>query len=288
MALTKEQSAQLAALGFDVEKLTAAIKAPGEVAIEIPAGSLFTEDVLTSRDATMREEGLKEGKTLGFKEGKDKGLEIAGSAILKKFNLDPLKVNAKDPDRVTEAIHNAAATGDAGLQEQIKLLQQEIDKYSRELTEKERAYEVAKFDSTLITNLPLKRNGKLMSDEEFLLTLKSNLQFENNDGVMVVKKGNEILRHPTTKAPLPMKDAIEAYFNDRKWIESEQAVPINGGRGGGDKPLDGTAAGVRTASQFEAKWKAENPGKVYGKPDSVVALREAAAAAGPGNFDYNS
>jgi hypothetical protein len=256
--LKKETIEKLKAF-FDIDKLIAAIKAPAEVDFEVPEGTLMTEDVLTTRDKTMREEGVKEGTKVGFKDGKDKGLEIAGTVILKKFNIDPKTagINPADPDKITEAIHASAAKGDAGLQEQVGLLMKDKQKLEADLEQEKQSHNAAKFDSTLITNMPVNRSGQIMSDEEYLLTIKANLKFENVDGIMVVKRGEEVMRDPTTKAPLPLKKALETYFADRKWIAVEQKSP-EGGRGGKDAlPQGGNTGGVRTFNQAAEQYKKE-------------------------------
>jgi hypothetical protein len=287
MALIKEQSAQLAALGFDVDKLTAAIKAPGDVAIDLPAGMIYSDEALAQRDTNIIKEAIDKERPIIFKEGKDSGLEIYGKAVAKKFNLDHTIVNVKDPDKITEAIHKTAATGDVGLQEQIKLLQADNDKHIRNLEIANQTQEALKFDSTLLFNLPTKKNNKLMSNEEFIAITKKNLKFENDNGVMIVKNGDKVYRDEKTQAPLPLNAALELYYKDRGWLEQEQQLQPSGGRGAGDKLAPG-GAGIRKASEHETQWKIENPDKLYSSPEAVASLRSAAAAAGPGNFDYNS
>ena len=83
--------------------------------------------------------------------------------------------------------------------------------------------------------MPVKRNTKLFNDSEFLLTVKSNLEFENKDGVTLVKeKGGDYIRDEDTKAPLPHNKAFEVYFNKRGWLASEEQNNNGGGRGAGD------------------------------------------------------
>ena len=279
--LSKSDSEKIKAIGLDPEKLIAAIKAPGEIAIEVPEGKFFSEETLKTRDDVIKSESSTEAKKEGFKEGKDKGLEIQGQVLLKKFGIDITNIKAIDPDKVAEAIHATTAKGDAGLQEQVKLLMTERDKIKEDFTNKEKELEAKTFDNNLLSSMPVKRNTKLFNDSEFLLTVKSNLEFENKDGVTLVKeKGGDYIRDEDTKAPLPHNKALDFYFNKRGWIASEEQNNNGGGRGAGDNLQGGAGKGIRTASQFEAEWKKANPNKQYGQPDSVSALQEAAKTAG--------
>ena len=287
MALTKIDSDKIKALGIDIDKLIAAIKAPGEVPVDVPDGKFFSEETLKTRDDVIRDEAKKESAKEAFKEGKDKGLEIQGQILLKKFGIDTTNIKAIDPDKVAEAIHGATAKGDSGLQEQVKLLIAERDKVKEDFTAKEKELALKTFDNNLLSSMPVKRNTKLFNDSEFLLTVKSNLEFEEKDGKTLVKeRGKDFIRNPDTQAPLTLNEGLDAYFQKRGWIASENQPP-EGGRGAGDN-LGGTPKGIRSASQFEAEWIKNNPGKTYGQPESVNALKEAAKAAGPGNFDWNS
>jgi hypothetical protein len=280
--LKKELNEKLKTLGLDVDKLVTAIKAPGEIDYEVPEGILMSESVLVQRDATMKEEGIKEGKLLGFKEGKDAGLDIYGKAIAKKFNLDPTLIKISDPDKISEAIHSSSARGDEGLKEQIKFLQSDKDKLTLERENLRKEKEEALFNSSLITNMPITRSSDIMNDEEYLLAIKTALKFENIDGALVVKRNNEIMRHSVSKAPLPLKEAITEYFKDRKWLKAEQST--QGGRGDGDKlPIPG---GIRTYSAFEKKWKEDNPDKNIGTSEFQTALLAAKKAAT--DFDINA
>jgi hypothetical protein len=271
------------------EKIINAIKDPGEVKIELPTGKILSDEILLTRDTQMKEEGIKEGKKEGFKEGKDKGIEIQGSVLLTKFGVDPGNIKVIDPDKVAEAIHGAIAKGDTGLQDQVKLLIQERDQVKLDFQAKENELKAKTFDTNLLSSMPVKRNTKLFNDNEYLMTTKSNLEFEEENGIVYPKvKGGDFMRHPDTKEKLPLKEGLEAYYTARGWIETE-GNKKEGGRGGKDGlPSNDGITGVRTASQFEAEWKKANPEKVYGQPESVAALMEAAKAAGKGNFDMNA
>ena len=245
--LKKETAEKIKSFGFDVDKLISAIKDEAEVDYTVPEVQVFTTEQLEARDTNTKAEGKREGVA----EGKTAGIEIAGKQIAKKFNL-PDTVDKKNLDKVIEAVSTSAAAGDEGLKEQIKLLQK--DKESL-LTEKEniiKEKEQLSFDNTLISYFPAERDGSL-EDSERLMLVKHALQFETVDGKQVVKKNGEVLRNPTTKDPLPVKDAISSLFTERKWVTAGQ-----GGRGGQDNPGKG-GGGLKKFSQAQEQWQKENP-----------------------------
>lgn len=254
--------------GFDVDTLIAAISSVDEVEFKVPDGV----HVLPSTDLEARDINTKsEGKREGVAEGKAAGLEIAGKAIAKKFNL-PSTVDTKKIDTVLEEASKIAQTGDAGLQDQIKLLQKDKETL---LTEKDnliKEKDGISFDTQLISFFPANRDASL-EDSERLMLVKNTLQFETIDGKQVVKKNGEILRNPTTKDPLPVKDAISTLFTERKWTGESNG----GGRGAGDSGAGGGgSAGIKKLSQAKDKWLVENPN---GNPISPEFTNYAAAIA---------
>ena len=244
--LKAEAINKLKSYGLDVDKLLAAAKAPGEVDLEIPEVTVFTAEALSQRDANIRKEGGGER----FEEGKNAGMEIASKTIAKKFNLDPQLIDFKKPEKVAEAIDKMAAKGDDGLKEQVTLLQGEVEKLSTEKKTLEQKHQQAQFDTELISTFPQNR-ASILSDNEYLPIIKGILSFEEIEGKKIVKRNGEILRDPKTQNPLPIKDAINSVFAERKWVDNGSG---GGGRGGQDKM---PAGGVRTMSQLQEKYKKE-------------------------------
>jgi uncharacterized protein (UPF0335 family) len=144
--LKKEVTEKIKSFGFDVDKLIAAIKDEAEVDYTLPDVQVFKTADLEARDNNTKSEGEKEG----FKKGKEAGIIVAGKALAKKFNL-PETVDVKEPDKVAEAISANISKGDAGLQEQIKLLQKDKETL---LSEKEniiKEKEALAFDTSIIS-----------------------------------------------------------------------------------------------------------------------------------------
>lgn len=244
---------KIKSFGFDIDKLIAAIKEEAEVDYEVPVVEVFTPDQLVARDTNIKTQERREGVT----EGKAAGLEIAGKAIAKKFNL-PATVNTKDLDKVVEAVNTITATGDEGLRQQVTLLQQDKDNLLKEKDTLALQTKALGLDKNLISFFPASRDQSVLNDDERLMIVKNSLQFDEVDGKAVVKKNGEILRDPKTQSPLEPKTAIETLFTERKWI-SETA---GGGRGGGNASAGssgGGTGGVRTFKAAQEKWLGENP-----------------------------
>lgn len=235
--------------GFDIEKLIASITETAEVEFEVPEVSVLTATELETRDTTMKGDGEKDG----FKKGKTAGLEITGKALIKKLNL-PETVKADSPDEIFDAIQKANTSGDAGLKEQVRLLQLDNDKIKLEKETVIKEKEALSFDTELMSSFPQNRIPGL-SDAEYLNIVKMNYQFEKVDGKNVVKKNGEVLRDPSTQSPIAPKDALTTFFTERKWIGEE----ANGGRGGGDN--GGGTGGMTKMSQVATAYVKANPGK---------------------------
>lgn len=272
--LKKETAEKIKSFGFDVDKLIAAIKDEAEVDYKVPEVQVFSATDLEARDANTKAEGKREGVA----EGKAAGLEIAGKSIAKKFNL-PSTVDTKKLDNVIEAVSAANASGDAGLTEQIKLLQKDKETLLAEKENIIKEKEALAFDNSIISFFPANRDANL-EDAERLMLVKRALQFETVDGKPVVKKNGEILRNPTTKDPLPVKDAINTLFAERKWVAES-----GGGRGGQDNPGKGTG-GVKTFSSAQAQWQKENPNANPISPEFTSYV--AGIAKETTDFDWNN
>lgn len=262
MALKAATKEKLKTFNLDVDKLIEAVKADAEVDYVIP------EDitVLKTTDLETRDANNKSaGKTEGVTEGERKGRELAAKAFKKKFALDDSV--PVDVDKVVEAVNTKLNKGDTGLQEQITLLQKDKEQLNAQLEQEKIKATSSAFDSELISYFPSNRTADL-SDQERLLLVKANLQFEDHEGKKVVKKGGEIIRDKTTQSPLAVKDAIATLFTEKKWV----GKPGEGGRGGDDTPPGGSGAGVKKMSAFQEKWKAENPGKDINGPEFQNAV----------------
>lgn len=237
--------------GFDVDKLIEAVTATEEKDFAVPDDVT----VIKTADLTTRDTNNKEaGKTEGKKEGEQHGKELAAKQFKKKFALED-SVPA-DIDKVVEAVNTKLNKGDAGLQEQITLLQKDKERMATELDQATVKAKQAIFDAELITHFPVDRDT-FLTDKEWLNRVKENLSFEEHEGKQVVKRNGEIMRDKTTQNPVPQKDAIISLFTENKWRKGE-AGP--GGRGAGDRVIPTGGSAIKTGTAFQEKWLAENPG----------------------------
>lgn len=262
--LKQETKTKLKELGFDIEKLIAAVTHADEQDFELPTINNLSETDLATRDENTKKEGIKEGKK--------NGISIATKQIAEKFNIPVTEIDLTRPETLYDKLNTTFTKGDEGLKEQVRLLQ--LDKATA-ITERENAVKEAKqagFDMTLITKFPANRS-KLMTDSEYLNSFKMSHQIEEADGVQVIKRNGEILRDATTKSPLGIDAIIPGYFNERKWVEAEGGN--NGGRGGGDHSNNG-GGGIKTLSKFQEKWESEGKNPI--SPEFSTALQAAIKA----------
>lgn len=263
---------------LDVENLIAAVTAADEVDLTLPADvEILTKAELETRDNNIRITSKKEGEV----EGEKKGKELAGKLIKKKLNLPETIPN--DAEKIADAATEMFNKGDAGLKEQIALLTKDKEVLENKVIDTEKKASAAIFDTNLISYFPPDRT-KDLADSERLALIKMNLSFEPGDnGTTVVKKDGAILRDAKTQNPILPKDAIAALFTERNWIAKGSG---DGGRGGGDNPGAGGAAGIKKASAFQEKFVVENPGVDRNGPEYTAAL--AKHAKDIPDFDWHS
>lgn len=268
MSLKTETKEAFKKLGFDVDKLVAAVTHAEEQDYTLPEINNVTEADLATRDDNSKKEGIKEGKK--------NGISIATKAVAEKFNIPITEIDLSRPETLVDKLNANFAKGDEGLKEQVRLLQADVATAKGEKDTAVKEAKQAGFDMSLIAKLPANRS-KLLTDAEHLNNIKFNLQFDEEDGKPVVKRNGAILRDATTKDPLPYDKAIEGLFTERKWVDEGGG---NGGRGGGDNSNNG-AGGIKKLSQFIENWEKE--GKNPMSPEFHTAL--AAAAKATTDFD---
>jgi len=259
--------------------LKAAIEAEKETDIELPADlHVFTEAELESRDSAQKNEGIKAGKEIGFKE-------------LKKAAGLPEDAPSKDPAEIVEAI-SAKAVKDAKipvdakvneLTTQNNLLTQKLAEKDTEIeNEKKKSSQVAT-DRLILTAMP-KNRAETLADDEYLDVIKAKHIKEVDGQQVVVGKDGEVLRDPKTTKPLDLATGLTTIFTERKWI-AEGGAGGAGGRGGKDeKPANGVfTKRSEVIAHYEAQGKSIN-GEA-GK--EIVAKLNELSKADP-SFDMNS
>lgn len=248
MAISNKTKDQLKKLNINVDELIKAIQSKDEIDIDLPNGTFFTDDELSDRDANVAKELKKknEGEALGIlkKElSKKLGLDVSGDRIGDVVEQIQAKIGETNDEKVKT------------LQEQVTLLSKDKENFESQIAEKERMFSEYKRDATLRSYFPQNRDNRL-SDDEYITLLKNSLAFEEVDGKLIGKKGNDVIKDPKTHAPLEAKDVINSFFTERNWITQQQQQQ-SGGRGIQQKQTSTT--NTNTLSAFKELWRQQNP-----------------------------
>lgn len=277
--LKKETITKIAAfLKLKEVDLTAAITDEKEVDVVLPEDlHTLTTAELETRDTSQKNEGIKAGKEIGFKE-------------LKKAAGLPEEAPSKDPVKLveaitTKAIADAKIPSDAKVTElttQNQLLTQKLSEKDAEIeTERKKSAQVTT-DRQILTAMP-KNRADLFADDEYLDVIKTRHIKELDGNLVVVGKDGEPLRDPKTTKPLDLSAGLLSVFTERKWVAGEGQAA--GGRGGKDeKP----AAGVfskksEVIAHYEAQGKSIN-----GEAGAEIVAKIAELAKADPTFDINN
>lgn len=215
-------------LKIDVAKFKEAISHKDEKDIELDDKlQVFDETSITARDRNK------------YNEGKTAGQEMLVKEIKRKHNVD---VEGDDVENVIEAIVGKTKKEAGGkpdekvteLEKQVNHWKAQHQEATNKLTETQRQISEANFDRELLGYFPKNRDGKFQ-DDEYLTIVKRGLEVKEIDGKKVIIKDGKEVRNDKTFEPVGMKDVIESYFNERKWIAEDNG----GGQGQGQRPAGG-------------------------------------------------
>lgn len=259
------------------EDLTTAIADTKEVDVPISDTLQVLEKTeLDARDANTLKEGKKDGekeiKKVLVKEIGDKlGFKLTGDRIADLVNEVTTQINKGNDDKVS------------ALTEQVKLLNADKTNLLKEKETLASTVEETKFENELKNYFPAER-GAHLSDDKRIIMLKSDITFETVDGAKVAKKNGEIMRDPTTKNPMGLKEVVALYFTENPFLVGQPAA-AGGGRGGNNNSGGAAGgAGLTKASEVLAAWKEKNPnGNEMG--EGYIDHLNATAKDIP-NFDY--
>lgn len=250
--LKKETIDKVKAMGFDVDKLIAAIKEEKEVDYAVPEIVPMTQAEIDARDAIK----IGEGKTAGEAAAREAFVKEVGT----KLNLQ-LK-GGRIGDLVTEVQKGMNATNDdkvKTLQDQVTALTTDKENLNKELGSEKSKTSDTLFQFELISHLPANR-GKNLRDDERVLMMTRDITFETVGGKKVAKRNGEIVKDSKTHAPLPVPDVVKLYATERGW-DKETVAGKDGGRGGGSDGGSGGASGLKKYSAVKDQWVKDNPDK---------------------------
>lgn len=257
--LKKETIDKVKALGFDVDKLIAAIKEEKEVDYTVPEIVPMTQAQIDERDIVK----IGEGKTEGEKTAREAFVKEVGTKL--GFEIKGTRIG----DLVTEVKTRIGATSDEKvktLQDQVTLLTKDKETLASELTGEKSKTSQTLFNFELISHLPANR-GKALRDDERIRMITSDITFEEVGGKRVGKRNGEVIKDSKTHAPLPVPDVVKLYATERGW-DKETTAGGAGGRGGGsDDGAGGGTSGHKKYSEVKDQWVKDNPDKNVLSPE---------------------
>jgi ribosomal protein S13 len=207
------------------EVLQKAIESEEEVSLDFVEGNFVSDTELDTLKQSVFNEGKKEGGKISY--------DHAMKDIKKDFNIE---LEGKDRAKIVEAIQNkimsdAKIEPDKKVNELKSSLENLQKKYENDLSTKESELSQLsnklnnfKVNGDLAKELPENLNG--IDHNDFLTLAKTTANFDYEDGQLVVKKGDKILRDKMEK-PIAPKDYMTEFATNKGWINSD-------GRGGGD------------------------------------------------------
>jgi hypothetical protein len=267
--LNKETSDKLAVLGFDVSKLTEAIKAETEVSLDVP--KLYTETDYT-KFGTNR-----------FNEGKTAMGEILSKELNDKYALGLEEKDRKDFHKVIEKMTEKAVK-DAGikpaeqvtaLSEDIKKLKTLIDTQKSEYENKLKEIENQNFSIKLRSSLLSALSGEYLigKDDIYDIFEKRHRVTKDESGRAVVLDEKGEIMKTDTRDPVTVDSVFKTFAES--YVKKD-------GMGGGDTSKPGTPSKFSKFSEFEAYCKNNNLQANSPEAQKILFANKAE------NFNYQS
>jgi hypothetical protein len=253
MAIKKDSIIAIAKLlRIDTAKVEAALAATDEVELALPTDlTILSATELESRENVLKTAAQKAGREYAVKELK----EAAG--------LDYEGEGSKDPKRfVTE--YGKKVLKDANVQESEKVAaaNQTIEQLRVNITtlttEKDgilKQTREAQQDNELLT-MTIDKKPDNLTNKEWLAIVKLNNEITEENGVQVVKRDGKIVANPTDLKPIPVKDALHGWIDERKLGKTVAEPPKPGGRGEGDSRTH--LLGIGNMKQFNEHLTSQN------------------------------
>ncbi len=272
MALKKSVIEKFAALSkVPVATIEAAIAATDEQDVVIADDlQVMTKTESETRDRNKYNEGRSAGSEMLLKEIKTKnGIEIEGV----------------DPDKIVAAIGaKAVAAANIAPDEQVKEAKKTADQWKAKATEAENkaaALEAKTLELSTdnkIRGLFPKDRGDILTDDEFLMSVKGKFEIKIHEGreVVVDRATGEIIKDKTKLEPVAPGEVIKGYFTERKWIQEAGAGGGQGGRGGGNSGPQGGKGKYTKLSEVHAAITGEGKSVLgeYAKTVIAAALKD--------------
>lgn len=248
--------AMAAALKIDPAVLKLAMDAPDEQEIKVPEGikvltaeDLKTSTVLTAADLTARDETSKAA-------GEKIGRELTVKTLKETAGLDYDGEGSKDPKRfITEYGKKVLKDSNIVESDKVKELNTIIDGLRTNITtlttEKEgmvKSTREAQLNNEILT-MTIDKKPDNLTNNEWVTIIRMNNEIIDDGGTLVVKRDGKIVANKTDLKPIPVKDALIGYIDERKLGKVAAAPPVPG-RNGQDSKGHGTA-GISNMKQFK-------------------------------------
>lgn len=273
MALKKEAITKLATLAkLDEKAFLEAISATDEKDITIADDlNVMTKVELETRDRNQYEKGKTAGSEMTMKDFKTK---------------TKVDIEGTDPEKIAEAIgKKAVEEAKIAPDEQVKEQKKLVDQWKVKASTAEEKIKTLETEKTQLSTdnkirgLFPKDRSDILTDDEFLMSVKGKYNLEIRDGkeVVIDRTTSEIVKDPTKLEPVAPGDVVKKYFTERKWITDPGTG--GGGRGGGNS--NPGSGGVKFVKLSEAKAWVESQGKNINGTEGQ-AMMQAAIKENPG------
>lgn len=209
------------------EVLQKAIESKDELSLELIEGSFVSNDELESLKMTVKADGIKEGKTIGY--------DFAMKDLKTDFSLE---IEGKDRKTIAEAI-KTKLIAESGKEpsEKIKELstslsnlqkQYETDLGAKDLEVQKLNHKVKDIKISTDLQMSMPEGLNIIKPDQFALLARSNYEFDyDENGQLVAKKGGNVLKDKLEK-PLPVKEILTDFATQNNWLNSQ-------GRGAGNQ-----------------------------------------------------
>ena len=216
-----------------IEKISGALSGEGELSLGLRLnGKILTDE----QQKELRENGIKQGKEIGYKEiAKNLDLELESgekdaAKIAEKFktNLSATfeeKYKSMTPtDELLAAAKKATEWEDKykKLFDTHKQKEQEVTEWQEKYTQKEKAEKEEKLNNKILSVLP---KDIAIDKGDALTIIRSQLSFAEEDGKLAILRGEKKYTDHLGD-PEQLENVISAFTEEKGWIKKD------GGMGG--------------------------------------------------------
>jgi hypothetical protein len=277
MAIKKDSILKIAALlKIDAAKVEAALNAQEEVELAVDDTlTVFTKTELDTRDRTKYGEGKKAGEGMTIDTMfEEEGIKIEGkkdAAAFKKAYSDKVLKDANVS--VDEKIKERDKT--------IGQLRENIKSFEKTLADKDQVMRDFQTETDILSHT-LDKKPDHLTNKEWVTLIKMGNEIVEHEGQVVVKRNGQIVTDPKELKPIPVKDALVGYVEERKLGKAaEQQQQQQHGRGAGDSRK--VVSGITNMKQFKEKIAAEG---INANGQKAQAMLKEITSNNP-NFDFN-